>query len=312
MTVKTIKETGYNISWREYHFQASAKMRLDALEKDFPQFLSPHPLVQTSGRKPNEPLLGIIAHWQGKPAGLIIMEKQTAENGLVLVWHVLKPHQGFGLGRKLVEQLERYVRSTEVHSLTLSFREDSRFRSQINKTLQRLGWQAPKKELMLYKFSPKQFMQMPWCQHLHLPKAFEIFSWDTLTKTEKQHILTRQQQTNWYPAGFSPQFESPGFEALNSVGLRYQGEVVGWMVTHRVHPNVIEYSSLFVSPERQSLGRGYHLMVESVRRQHSLGIAHGIFQVQANNKAMLSFVERRMAKTIVSQTSRWFANKLLV
>lgn len=312
MATKKLKSAGYNVNWREYHFQASSELRLAHLEKQFSEFLSPHPGVQTSGRSPNEPLLGVIAQWQGKTVGLVLAEKQETHNGLIVCWHVSKPHRGFGLGGKLIKQMQQFAKTNAINSLTLSFRWDTSFRQQITKTLHRLGWQMPKKELMLYKFSPELFLQMAWSQHIRLPAEFEIFAWDTLTNQDKQHILNRQQQSNWYPAGLSPHFDKPDFEPANSIGLRWHGQVVGWMITHRVHADVIEYSSLFVSPELQRLGRGIHLIVDAIKRQYRLGITRAIFQVQAENIAMLSFVERRMAGTITAQTGRWFSKKMLI
>lgn len=290
VAVQNSNSIAYNINWREYHFQASSELRLAHLEKQFSEFLSPHPRVQTSGRSPNEPLLGILAQWQGKTVGLVLAEKQETHNGLIVCWHVSKPHRSFGLGGKLIKQMQQFAKTNGINSLTLSFRWDTSFRQKITKTLHQLGWQTPKKELMLYKFSPELFLQMAW----------------------NQHILNRQQQSNWYPAGLSPHFDKPDFEPANSIGLRWHGQVVGWMITYRVHADVIEYSSLFVSPELQRLGRGIHLIVEAIKRQHKLGITRAIFQVQAENIAMLSFVERRMAGTITAQTGRWFSKKMLI
>jgi cation diffusion facilitator family transporter len=54
------------------------------------------------------------------------------------------------------------------------------------------------------------------------------------------------------------------------------------------------------------------LIVEAIKRQHRLGVTRAIFQVQAENTAMLSFVNRRMAETITAQTSRWFSKKSLI
>ncbi len=301
----------YNLKSRQYHFQVSTELRLAALEKKIPEFLSPHPLVQTSGRQPDEPLLGIIANWQSKPVGLVLMEKHGIKSGLLICWHVLETHRGFGLGQKLMWQLERYAKYRKIESLILSFRGDSRFQRPISKILHQLNWSPPKKELMLYKFSVKQFMKLTWYQNIKLPKEFEIFSWDTLTNIDKQHILNRQQHTHWYPLELSPTFENPDFETTNSLGLRLHGNVVGWLITHQVHANVIEYCNLFVSPELQSTGLGYHLIVEAIKRQNALGVEYGIFQVQVGYKTMLSFVQRRMDGTIVAQTGRCFSKKVL-
>ena len=311
MVGNTFKAKGYNINFREYYFQASANLSLAMLEKEFPQFLLPHPMVQTSGRTPNQPLLGVIAKWQGQATGLVVVEKRDDQSGLIICWHVNKAHQGFGLGRKLLRQIERFAIANGLQILSLSFRGDTSFRPQITKILHRLDWQMPKKELMLYKFSPKQFLQMPWCQNMSLPPKFEIFAWNTLTNADKQHILDRQEQGNWYPVELSPLFDAADFEPTNSVGLRWYGTVVGWLITHKVHADVIEYSRLFVSPELQGLGRGIHLIIEAIKRQHEHGLTRGIFQVQTANTKMISFVERRMAESITAQTGRWVSRKLL-
>ncbi len=311
MDDKYLKLASYNLSWRKYYFQTFSKLRLAEVEQEFPQFLSPHPLVQTSGRKLNEPLLGVIALWQGKPVGLVLVEKRDSQNGLIVCWNVIKSHHNHGLGRELIEQIELFSKSNDIINLTLSFRWDTSFRPQISKTLQHLGWQSPKQELKLYKFSPALFMQMPWCQTMRLPPELEIFSWETLSRNDKQQILDRKKQSDWYPVEHSPLFDEPKFEPATSIGLRLHNEVVGWLITHRGSADVIEYSSLFVSPELQGLGRGIHLIVEAVKRQHAHKVAHAIFQVQVKNTQMISFVERRMSETIVSKTSRWYSVKLL-
>lgn len=191
----------------------------------------------------------------------MLAEKQEAGQGLIVSWTVIKSQHGFGLGRKLISQMQLLTKSNAIINLTLSFRWDSPFRPQITKTLEPLDWKAPKKILILYKFSPELFMQMPWCQHMRLPEDFEIFYRNTLIEQDKQQILNRQKQSNWYPDALSPVFDKPEFESENSVGLRLHGEVVGWLITHRANADVVEYNSLFVSPELQKQGRGIHLIL---------------------------------------------------
>lgn len=170
---------------------------------------------------------------------------------------------------------------------------------------------APTIELMLYKFSAKQFMQMALSRNTFLLPKFEIFSWNTLTNSDKKHILNRHKQCNWYPVELSPLFKICDFESSISVGLRMNGIVVGWLITHKVRADVIEYSRLFVSPELQGLGRGIPLGIEAVKRQYELGITSGIFQVKTGNAKSISFVNRRMAECITAQTARWVSQKSL-
>ena len=313
MTNKEKQATGYQMNWRQYRFQSSDNLSLEMVEKNFPPLLSPHPLVQTSGRAPNEPLLGVIALWKGQTVGLILVEKLNAKQGFVVCWHVLESQRGFKLGKQLVSKMEKFAIKQGVQHLSLSYRRDSASQPQITTTLHHLDWQDIEKKLWLTKFSVDRFVKMAWCKNMKpLPAAYDIFLWSTLSKQDEQHIVARQKNENWYPKELPPIFDTAMFDPKTSVGLRLKGEVVGWMMTNRVNDRIIEYNSLFVSPELQRLGRGMHLIVDAIKRQHVLGMEYGIFQVLSNNVAMRGFIEKRMKSTVISQTTRDYFDKSLV
>lgn len=71
-------------------------------------------------------------------------------------------------------------------------------------------------------------MQMPWVEKFSLPKPYEIFPWDELSDQDKQYIVNRKKETDWYSDEVSPLFNIPEFEKINSIGLRLHGRVVGW------------------------------------------------------------------------------------
>jgi N-acetylglutamate synthase-like GNAT family acetyltransferase len=304
--------TQYQVNWRQYRFQASNALGLKAMEKEFMPFFSPHPSSHTSGRVLNEPLLGITALWKGQVVGLILVEKVNELQGLVVCWHVLKPQRGFKLGKQLISKMEKYATQQGIQQLSLSYRWDSASRPQINQALHHAGWKDLEKKLHLIKYSVDLFVQMPWCKNMvTLPEEYDIFPWSELTQHDENKIMARQKKEGWYPKEVPPIFDRSIFDHETSVGLRLRGEVVGWMMTHRVNNNIVEYSSLFVSPEIQRLGRGVHLIVAAISRQQVLGIQYGIFQVVSNNTEMCRFVEKRMKNTIISQTTRRYLDKSL-
>lgn len=311
MTKQSVKPSAYNMSWRKYRFQSFTELGLVGLEKQFPQFLFPHPTVQALGRKVNEPLLGVVALWEGKAVGLVVVEKHGDHNGLVVCWNVEKNQRGFGLGKKLIKQIEVFAKSQGLLALDLSFRRDTKFYPQITKTLNHFAWRTPEAQLFLYKVEIPIFVQLPVAQKMKLPAEYELFLWDTLAESDKQYVLNRQKKMDWYPKALSPHFDNPNFEKGNSVGLRFRGDVVGWMINYRVGEHVIEYSSLFVSPELQGLARGVPLMVEAAKRQYAMGVKFAIFQVQSKNKAMNMFTKKHMGKSVVSETSRYSSYKAL-
>jgi GNAT superfamily N-acetyltransferase len=81
---------------------------------------------------------------------------------------------------------------------------------------------------------------------------------------------------------------------MNSLGLRHQGEAIGWIVTHRVAPDTIRYSSLFVDAKYQKLGRGISLLSQSIQRQIASEIENYTFSVAWENQPMIKFLERHL------------------
>lgn len=96
--------------------------------------------------------------------------------------------------------------------------------------------------------------------------AFEIFKWKDLTSEEREYILNRKKQ-GWYDTVFCP-FANEDTIEFNSLGLRHEGKVVGWMITHRISPDTIQYWCLFIDPAFQTTGIGMHLLVQAILLQH--------------------------------------------
>ncbi len=98
----------------------------------------------------------------------------------------------------------------------------------------------------------------------------------------------------WYPPTLGPFAEEP-YEPLNSMGLIVDRRVVGWCITHRVAPETIRYSRLFVHPEYRIGQRGLALLVRAIEAQVAAGITYGKFSVRTDNHPMIGFVRRRLA-----------------
>ena len=298
-------------SLRKYVFRDSTAIYLSAIEKDFSRLLFPNPAAQTFGKPVLEPLIGVAALWRGRPTGLIVCEKGSCEAARILCWSVLSEHRNRGVGTALLQRLERLVSAYGCRRLTLSFRSDWPSGNIVEELLRRNGWPEPRESLVLFKSVDRLFVEPAWFRRNLLPRGYEIFPWIDLGAQERVRIVQKQRTSTWFPAELTPFQEEDRLEIANSLGLRRRGEVVGWLITHRVDPEVIQYSSLFVSPQLQRLGRALPLVVEAIRRQRELGIPRAIFQVRADNRAAIRFVQRRMPGTVAAQVSRWIAEKEL-
>jgi GNAT superfamily N-acetyltransferase len=161
-----------------------------------------------------------------------------------------------------------------------------------------------------------KLMSAPWMRAWQLPQGFTLFPWRELQEEEQQRLLQRHAQTPVWEDGLNPFMEKPQpFEPATSLGLRYQDEVVGWIITERAEPGILRYDRLFVRPEFRKTARGAMLLVAVIQRQHELegdlpGVG-GVWHTEARNTPMVRFIRRRLGPYLTSLTETYGSQKHL-
>ena len=221
-----------------------------------------------------------------------------------------------GLGKLLLQALEGDLARRGVENVDLVFRDSWTDAPALRRLLAARGWSTPKTQVLLAA-ADRTFMEQPWLEERPLPEGYEIFPWKELTSEERRDIVRRQQREEWYPETLSPfQMEDRIAEDV-AVGLRHRGRVVGWLITHRVADEVIQYTSLFVAPGEggsgplAKLGKGLPLIAAAARRQLASGVPRAIFMVQVENRAMRRLLDRRLAPHLAERAELLRAGKRL-
>ena len=146
----------------------------------------------------------------------------------------------------------------------------------------------------------------------HIPNDYTIFPWHNLTATERE-VIKQQIKTDPLVARFNPFLEEDKLEPLNSLGLRYQDRVVGWVITHRIAPDTIRYTQMFVAPDTQPLSRSALLLAKAIQLQvEAKQATKGTFRVDLDNKPMVKFLHRRLAPYLEDIRKAWTVSKCLV
>jgi len=285
-------------------YRLSLKVTVAAILKDFEALTFPkiRQLVQT--KQIQEPLVGVVALYQEQPIGAIFGEF-SGGTVKVLSWFVSPAHRHKGVGSTLLSKLEQAV--AHCSQMNINFRNDWRRLAAIEHILDKQGWTPPQTGLLLCKTTTEQIAKADWLNKGQLPADFEIFPWSELSQAERNAI----QSAPCYPPALTPFQEEDRIEYLNSLGLRYRGEVVGWMITHRSAPDVIQYSSLFVRSDLQRVGRAIPLLAASIKRQISSDILSLICQVAIENEPMVKFVNRRLAPYVTSLVELRYSRKIM-
>lgn len=259
-----------------------------------------YPKIQNrwSRKAPRGKLVGIVAEVSTKQVGLILadvfsIQPNQPPEAEVISLFVLPQYRNQGIGRNLIEKLEAGLIRLGCTQMNVTYKSTPITTSILEPLLKQQNWQPPKISFLLGKTTTEKVSQAPWVRKYPLSDKFTVFPWHELTNADKQQI-----QTFDYPASLNPFGNIPA-EPLNSLGLRYQNQLIGWMVTHRVASDAIRYSTMFVDNKFQRMARAISLLSQSILLQAESSVPYCLFAVADDNPPMLQFVRRHLQPYLI-------------
>lgn len=286
-TVTPLSSSGVNL----YYFQARLDLNLQTIINNYDYLTFPSIRQQALNHLllPDSPLIAILARWQGQVVGMALAQLQ-AESQMASLRSlcVLSEHRRQGVGGGLLKYLEEVLARQSYQRLEFIYQTDWSNHPVVAPVLERRGWVVRPHQLLL-KMTREQLAQAPALDKYHLPQAFTAFPWSELNPEEWRAIQQRQAQTLWYPPEQDPFQYEPFIEPQSSLGLRHQGQVVGWKIHHHFTPDTVRKTLLFLSPEYRGQGVGVALLVESLRRYLNTQIPFYIGEVEAGNSKSVAW-----------------------
>ncbi|QTA85220.1 GNAT family N-acetyltransferase [Desulfonema magnum] len=269
----------------------------------FPAFR--HLLKEVS---PKGPYIAISHSILGMPSGLILADMMDGQTPEVLSVFVAKEFRNQGIGTVLMTRLEKKLTRrgrTGVFGIYTANKPSARV---LERVLEKCGWESPTPRQLICTSKGEdveQMMRSDWMNNYRLPKNFKIFPWTEVTPEELEEIRAWPYDPPYYHSGLTPFLKvDEEFEPINSLGLRYKGEIVGWLITVRIGPGTVRYDRLFVRKEFQRTGRAIPLLAESIRRQYAheghIPTKGGIWRTQADNAPMVRFIRKRLGPYLTS------------
>ena len=239
--------------------------------------------------------IAIGAELNDQPVGLAIANIIPDTNKAQISSLYVQPkYRQQRIGGSLLRSLSQKLRLLGCRELELGYTAQATTTFALEKLLARQGWSIPQPKMLVCHSITERMKQAPWLSSYRLPKAFSIFPLVELTRQEYQTIQQQQAHEPWYPEILSPFGGDLPVEPLNSLGLRYQGQVVGWMATHRIAPDTIRYTNLFVRQDLQRMGRAIPLIGKAIKLQLKSNIPRYTCAAEVGNKSMVKFVRRRL------------------
>lgn len=259
-----------------------------------------------------DPLTALLASHSGQAVGLVLAERQPdGRTARLLSLAVLPAHRGRGVGTRLVAELERHLAQAGCELLGGLFQSNWSCRAAITRLLARRGWTRPEPRMFIARGRADAVATAPWWAAHRLAPGYSVFPWAELSAAERQDLHQRRQP--FYPDELSPFQAASRPVAAPSLGLRHGGQVVGWLVTHQLAADTIQYTALFVAPEHRAGGQGLVLLGAAIARQAADGrVPYGAFLVHAANRGMMAFVRRRLQPMLAGQDVYWTQKSLAV
>jgi hypothetical protein len=150
---------------------------------------------------------------------------------------------------------------------------------------------------VMVRFTPEEASRTLWYRKAKLPPDSRIFPWTELLPEERDNLRRSQAERNWIHPDLEPWRFDAGFDEVSSVGLRKAGEVVGWVINHRIAPDLVRFTVSFVRGDLARRGGIFPLYVASLERLRGTGVTC-TFVTASQFESMAQFVLRRCAPFI--------------
>jgi GNAT superfamily N-acetyltransferase len=212
-----------------------------------------------------------LAAWQGgTPVGLVLAELPVVPDGTapqMLSTFVVPELRDQGIGTALVMALEDEIRARGFDWVETVYMTGKPGIDAMERVLVKRGWSPPITRTITVRFFPAVVAGKPWFDEVRLSAPdCEIFSWTELGVEERDVIRRSNQAARWILSGREPwSHDLDGFDEVSSVGLRFGGAVVGWVINHRLDEETTRMSCVFVREDLIARAL-YPLLAESIKR----------------------------------------------
>lgn len=193
---------------------------------------------------------------------------------------VIDSFQQRGIAGQLLKALEDALMERQCLVVTKLYEASKSTTPALEAVVASRGWKAPQRFLRRYHFHVPTFAPA-WFQVTYpLPSGFEIISWTQVTEQERKHIHHQYKQGTFpamvYPLGHDVELIEP----MNSLALRHRGELIGWMVTHRVAADTIRYAYFYVEDSVRHQGISVRMLIDAIRLQQTSDIPKATFEIR--------------------------------
>jgi len=240
--------------------------------------------------------LGLVASKGGDPLGLVLAEIPLVEgrNPEILSLFVKAESRNQGVATRLVESLEGLLREMGFVHLESVYMTGKPTVRAVERIFEKRRFDPPIARTITVKFTPEEAATTPWYGRVPLRGDEKLFPWTEITPEERTQIQQSHARSPWIAEGLeSWRHDSIGFDPVSSMGLRYRGAVVGWVINHVIAPQTVRFTCSFVRADLARRARILPLYTASLERLRASGCRHCLFVTPVSYGPMVEFVRTR-------------------
>src|SRR6185295_7420285 len=165
--------------------------------------------------------------------------------------------------------------------------------------LARRGWTEPATRTVLVQLAPREFVASDLFSPQRmaaLDPGFEIFRWADLPQGERAALIASDAEKPWVTPGLAVwKYDGEPYDREVSVGARYRGTVVGWVLAQPIDKTNVRYLASFLRKDLSHRGRILPLYRDSLLRAVAAGRELATFVTPVIYPTMIRFIHRWMA-----------------
>jgi GNAT superfamily N-acetyltransferase len=243
-----------------------------------------------------QPAALVARTWSRQAVGLALAELAVRDGDgppELLSVFVAPERRREGIGAALVAAMEEMLRSRGAISVETVYMTGKPAIGAVERIFETRGWEPPSLRSVTVRFTMAEALSAPWYGRTRLPESAEIFSWKDLTDDERRQLRESNERAPWIPNGLQPwRHDHAGFDPISSVGLRYRGEVVGWVINHPIDSRMMRFTCSFMRKDLARRARILPLYSESIRRLSETSCECCTFITPPTYPEMLEFLRR--------------------
>lgn len=294
----------------DYKYQYSDEVGLDWVIEKMPQYLFPD--LSKKKDRISKPFLGVIATLDNRPAGLLLASlDQVGENLRIHSFLVHPDHRNRGVGTALVKTLEESTKNSGITKMDIYFRSHWKSRAYLEKMFKNLGWNDPEEDLIIVKGLAKKVLKLFMHDKIVLPEKYSFEPFLRLNAADTAYIKRKKKEEDWYLDYLDPFVQMKTIFDAGSIALKYDNQVIGWVISHLIAPDLNEFTALFVDAAHRPFKQAHLLMREAIMRQDAAGISNFLITSKTDNYVMSRFLLRHAEETEVFLTKSLHTVKLI-